>query len=64
MSDTITAYNHKELEHNYLLRLLREERGNIRQVSRRFGISRQAMYVKLNKLAIDYDAYRKKVQHG
>jgi transcriptional regulator of acetoin/glycerol metabolism len=45
-------------EERYLLRLMREHRGNINQIARLMEVDRKTVYRKLAEHAIDPAAYR------
>ncbi|RPD94253.1 AAA family ATPase [Candidatus Pantoea deserta] len=49
----------QNLERTHILRVIDEQQGNLRQSAQRLGISRTALYNKLNAWKIDYRAFRK-----
>lgn len=51
----------QDIERTYILQVIKEQQGNLRQSAELLGISRTALYNKLNAWQIDYRAYRKGV---
>ncbi len=50
--------NLAELEHDCLLQLLTETRGNLREVARRMGVARSTVYNKVKNMRIPVENYR------
>jgi transcriptional regulator of acetoin/glycerol metabolism len=48
----------RELEHRYLVELLRETGGNLREVARRMGVARSTVYNKIKLYRISIDGFR------
>lgn len=49
----------QNLERMHILQVVSEQQGNLRQSAQLLGISRTALYNKLNTWKIDYRAFRK-----
>lgn len=50
----------QNLERSHITQVLEEQKGNLRQSAQQLGISRTALYNKLNAWQIDYRTFRKR----